>query len=81
MGLEKLSGSEQRERFMDAACSRLGFCLPRKVKDTLRERSDLAPKDFVGAVIAAEGIDPVHLESHECFKPLLNLFHQHVSDS
>ena len=65
---------------MDAACSRLGICLPPKAKEALKERSDLSANEFVRAFMAAEGIVPVHLESHEHFRPSLKLYSQHVSD-
>ena len=64
---------------MDAACSKLGFCPPPKAKEALKERSDLSSKDFIRVFIAAEGIEPVHLESYEHFEPLMRLYRKHVS--
>ena len=78
---EQTSGAERRKRFMDAACRKLGFCLSPKVKETLKERSDLSSKDFIRAVIAAEGIELIHLESYEHFKPLMSLYRKHISDT
>lgn len=74
------SRAKQREGFLDAACSKLGFCLPPTAKAELKLRTDLSSREFVRAVIAAEGIETVDLESYEYFKPLLALYHQHVLD-
>ena len=35
---------------------------------------DSASDDFVEAVISAEGIDPVHLESDEHYGPLMEIY-------
>ena len=71
---------KRRKRFLDAACSKLGFCLPLEAQEALRESSDLSPREFIRAVIAAEGIEPVHLESYEHFGPLMGLYRKHISD-
>jgi hypothetical protein len=78
---EQTTDVERRKRFLDAACSNLGFCLPPKAQEALKESSDLSPKEFIRAVIAAEGIDPVHLESYEHFGPLMPLYQEHISDT
>ena len=80
MGPEALL-HQQRLSFLDAACHRLGFCLPSLVKEALVERSELTPKGFVKAVIEAEGIKPVHLESYEHFKPLMALYRDHILET
>ena len=66
---------------MNAACVQLGFCLPPTVKEVLKERSDLSSKEFVRVVIAAEGFEPIHLESSKHLEPLMRLYRQHVSNT
>jgi hypothetical protein len=78
---EPASDAQRRKRFLDAACRTLGFCLPPKAQEDLVERSDLSSKDFVSAVIAAEGIEPVHLETYEHFRPLMDLYSKHILDN
>lgn len=77
---EEASRRKQRLRFLDAACGQQGFCLPPKVKEGLIERSGLSPKEFVRAVIEAEGLEPIHLESYEHFGSLMGLYQKHVSE-
>ena len=77
---EQTSDVERRKQFLDAACGKLGFCLPPKAQEALKKRSDLSPKQFIRAVIVAEGVDPVHLESYEHFEPLMRLYQKHISD-
>lgn len=68
----------QLQKFLDAACSQLGFCLPPMVQQDLTERTDLLPKEFLRAVIEAEGIESTHLESYEHFASLMGLYQKHV---
>lgn len=78
---EQVVDAEKLERFMDAACSKLGFCLSPEAKEALKQRLKLSSKEFVREFIASEGIKPAHLESYEHFGPLLKLYHQHVLDT
>ena len=76
--VEDACGKRQRKRFLSAACNKLGFCLSQQVRENLSDQSDLSPKNFVRAVIEAEGIEPIHLESYEHFKPLMDLYQKFV---
>ncbi|MEM7473248.1 MAG: hypothetical protein AAF340_18015 [Pseudomonadota bacterium] len=69
---------EQRRWFLFEACTELGFCIPPKVQDELILRDSISRKELVRAVIEAEGIFPVHLESYEHFDALMEICEKFV---
>ncbi|MEM1299139.1 MAG: hypothetical protein AAGH68_07635 [Pseudomonadota bacterium] len=80
MGQENSDRRRQLRRFMDAACRRLGFCLPEDARERLMNGPRLNPRDFLEALIKAEGIDPIYLERYELYKPLLEIYRRFLPE-
>lgn len=69
----------QRLNFLSAACVELGFCLPPSTCRVLSEREDQGAASFLEAVLVAEGMEAVHLQSHPHFNALIRLYEAYVT--
>lgn len=70
----------RRGKFLSAACSKLGYCIPPTEVERLIDEKPMAADDFLLALYKAEGIEPVHLRSYPGFKELLALYVKHVGE-
>ncbi|WP_298362431.1 hypothetical protein [uncultured Litoreibacter sp.] len=78
-----MSSSEREKaikRFLHDACVQLGFCIPPADQDRLIASPHFSATQMVEAVIKAEGIEPIHLESYEHLAGLMALYQKNVPE-
>ena len=73
------SEADRRAKFLDAACSQLGYCVPPDTRSRLIERSGLSAEAMIREIYLSEGIEPIHLESHPHFEQLLALYRKFMA--